>query len=252
MQSKIIDQILEKIDELETILNNLKDLDVLKLDIETNLKIRVEDLKLLITKSQEYDLVERYLCLFFSTHKVVDDEIFLHASKNIQNGVSNIVYKSMIENGANINKIIDGFLPLNEILYNMKEDSSVELLKYMIQNGAKMDIFDEFDDCPLYWAIESQNIEAINLVIEAGANLFNEDYDIIYHALGFENEKLLKTVLNHIPNLDINVNGTKLIKIIFRDFKSNDLINLCLDKGAKIEDICGKRLFNIIVKYLKL
>ena len=93
--------------------------------------------------------------------------------------------KLFIEKGKNnVNtKNKNGKTPLHLAIEN---DCEEDIIRYLIQNGANLDVKDTYDLVPLHYAAERANVKAVELLIEHGANINpsnNNDYTPICAAV---------------------------------------------------------------------
>ncbi|MBN1412334.1 MAG: ankyrin repeat domain-containing protein [Spirochaetales bacterium] len=146
--------------------------------------------------------------------------------------------KELIEGGANINNHDggNGATPLHlAARYNR-----VEIIKYLLKNGAILDAQMGYDITPLHWAASSCNPEAVDVLIGAGANLEARDSHekntpLIAICWGGNNECGYKTVKLLLeagadPNARRVENSTALIFVA--RYGNVAMIRLLLDHGA--------------------
>ena len=74
----------------------------------------------------------------------------------------------LIKSGANINGNKENRKSIMPI--HLAAASNSAILSYLIKNGADINIQDEDGNTPLFWAYGGKNTEAVDMLVEAGAN----------------------------------------------------------------------------------
>lgn len=89
----------------------------------------------------------------------------------------------------------------------------------------------------------------VKLLLDYEADIFckNDDGETALElSLYSSSEDVVKLLLNKMDNCDIVINNVKLIKILYDEEYSDDIINIVLQKGAKLSDIYGERIIKLI------
>ena len=104
----------------------------------------------------------------------------------------------------------------NQDIFTYVEDGNIQLVKNYIDSGYNLNIQDEYGYTPLIYAILKDNIEIVELLLNAGADI-----------------KIVKLLLNADADVDKqNINGdTALIFAV----KNLEIVKLLLDSGADID-----------------
>lgn len=106
--------------------------------------------------------------------------------------------KAFVNHGADINAV-DEFMSAS-LIHWAAPNKDVSCLKYLIDNGAKVDVLNENAESPYFEAIWSENEEAINILANAGLSLFmknNAGVDVIHISVIAGRSHLLKTALRN-------------------------------------------------------
>lgn len=257
--------------ELLTLLNNnnenipnilYNDLDLVKLII----KLHPDDI-IVNDKSQENIITKNINdgnieILKLLLHKMMDDinkfpDSFLCYAINEN---KDDIAKLFIENGYDVNKKDKKFMtPFLYTVFNQKNDLMKLLIKYHADinyNGA------EGDQNPLIWAINNQDIETIEILLESGFNVnnYNKHYETPLH-LALMNKKISPSILSKLLyHGDLNIktiNGQTPLHLLCRyhNWKNyNNIIKkkklniFILDKDNKrpIDYLSSKHLYDFI------
>ena len=144
--------------------------------------------------------------------------------------------KFLIEKGA---KIDENHYYYNKLICMMINDNNIEMVKLLIEKGVKINTsyFDGNEDCPLYFAIVNNNIEIVKLLIEKGAEINTQANYFSYR----NKSPLLMSVKNNnieIARLLIEKgadpnDGDEIIKMVIE--KDNvELVRFMIDKNIQI------------------
>ena len=76
----------------------------------------------------------------------------------------------MLKNGANLSPTC-GFNHRCQPLATAAKEGDLELMRFLIDNGADLDGYNAYDDVALIYALENQQIESAKLLVESGANV---------------------------------------------------------------------------------
>ena len=155
--------------------------------------------------------------------------ILIEASKN--NEYTEIV-KYIIENGANVN-LINNYN--NTALIYASEKNNIEIVKLLIKAGADIDHQGTNTFTALYRAIEKNNIEIVDLLIKAGADVnyrIQGGLTTLYYARN--NLNIVKLLIN--GGADINLTDFKgNTPLMYASENGNeDIVEFLIESGADI------------------
>lgn len=167
--------------------------------------------------------------------------------------------KLLLKHGANPNaRRSSGVTPLNTAIRNLSCNSSIELVKLLVENGANVDPKDNLENLPLLDAIDSCNEECISYLIDKGANINakQEDGDPFIHrwtvsdlsyydendmlCSGYTDDDITKLSLllkyGADPNATDNY-GVTALHIVSGDIgkRKMEVLKLLVENGANIE-----------------
>ncbi|KAK9497845.1 hypothetical protein O3M35_003760 [Rhynocoris fuscipes] len=97
-----------------------------------------------------------------------------------------------------------------------QEDTNATAIKLLIEYNADINLLNRKNKSPLHIAIDNDNIEAINLLIEAGANLELKNID---------GETLKDIIINDFPDIDLKnlLTKSKTVRKTRNEVTHNDL-----------------------------
>ena len=205
-------------------------------------------------ETNEFPILNRYIDLYLDKHaEVIEDKnekgwtALMIAAVNSNSSSTIETVRILLSKGANPNIRIEENESsiLHEVLYFFEKETPIEVIKLLVDHGAYLNINDSYDEPPLLNAIEARNIQAIKYMIENGASIFDEDFNAIDEAMYIGDEEILLTIFDFLPSLDIKIGQIKLIKLLYTEGYSDEIILYTLRKGAKIDDIMNGRLKKI-------
>lgn len=122
----------------------------------------LETLKILIDNGANLDLFDK-----------CDLSALMHASMNSKNNNLANAVKLLINKGANVNlqRPEDGHTALHFAVSHLDTGSNLETVKFLIANGANVDVQDKNGVTPLMNAVD-RSTNAVELLINNGANLY--------------------------------------------------------------------------------
>ena len=146
--------------------------------------------------------------------------------------------KAMLNNGMAVNADINGSNGLKSTpLHLAARGGNVEVVKYLLEQGANLQGLDNNKATPLITAAESGKVEIVKLLLEKGAdpNAKNVVGRTGLHVTNnVEVARLLVQAGAKVTETEMG-GDTPLFKAIF--FGNNDLVKFYLDNGAKITDL---------------
>ena len=119
------------------------------------------------------------------------------------------IVKFLLENGSNNNKTnrYSTIYPIFDAITSNNEKTLFSILKLLIDNGADVNNSDSFGNTLLHYAVDRENKDLIELLINAGCDInktFRHDRDTPLHYACFQkNEKLISTLIQNGADRDI-------------------------------------------------
>ncbi|WP_342255471.1 ankyrin repeat domain-containing protein [Spiroplasma endosymbiont of Poecilobothrus nobilitatus] len=153
--------------------------------------------------------------------------------------------KLLINNGADVNKGVDSLIPLNYAIGEKKE-----MIQLLIDNGADVNLQDENGLTPLYYAINTENIEIVKLLLTNGADV-NKGVEgltpLLYskYMKYIKIENLLKDFQNLKNKIELLNEQLKKTKINEQKTKINNSLKEYL---VKLKQLLKIELSNVITK----
>ncbi|KAG8179340.1 hypothetical protein JTE90_007613 [Oedothorax gibbosus] len=130
------------------------------------------------------------------------------------------------------------------------EHGYIDVINYLIENGANVESYDERGRTPLYYSVMMDQYEAFKNLIDKGAdiNIKNNHFKTLLHVSGFNNNKEIIEYLVK-AGLEINAkdeNGWTPLHIAVYNHKL-DIFQVLADLGADLFVVCndGKSLLDI-------
>jgi ankyrin repeat protein len=103
----------------------------------------------------------------------------------------------IVENGADVNLLnYDGNTPLLMAI----EQQNLEIIQYLVENGADVNLENGDRYTPLLMAIEQQNLEIIQYLVENGADVnleYSDGYSPILLATMIDNEEIIDYLMTY-------------------------------------------------------
>eukprot|EP00833_Pecoramyces_ruminatium_P008856 jgi/Orpsp1_1/1182888/evm.model.c7180000083072.1 len=127
--------------------------------------------------------------------------------------------KNLIKLGIDINnKNRDGDSPLTIVCKNKNIEiiEKIKIIKYMLDNGANINIKDRYDLTPLMIACYFNNIKLVKFLIDSNSNINfkNKDGDTaITIARCFNNKDIIELLIKSKDNIDIKNNNNEIENI---------------------------------------
>jgi len=125
------------------------------------------------------------------------------------------------------------------ILYNIIKFSYIDILKIILDKNSKsigknvLDIKDNDENTPLFYAIKFFNIEAINIITSYTENFFIKNIDgenILHVSIKTQNLEIFKIIFEKNKLLKLrNNNGETSLHLIMK-YNCNDILEYLLDK----------------------
>ncbi|MFC1843106.1 ankyrin repeat domain-containing protein [Candidatus Dependentiae bacterium] len=153
------------------------------------------------------------LCSLASSLSLEGGNIFEAIRKKNLKEVKRLVKKEKVD----INKANRGWTPL----YCACSCNSLDIVKYLVQNGAKKSINEANDDVetPLYWACMFNNLDMAKLLVENGAQI-----DVMSR-LEAQNRNKIKTYILNVKKFDDQKNMLGKTKFVIDKVKKIKLDN---------------------------
>ena len=121
-------------------------------------------------------------------------------------------------------------------------DNAVDIMKILIENGAEIDICDDYNDTPLHLATYHKSLDAMQLLLDSGANvnaLSSDGYYPLSKAItpwmGNIEPEVILLLLKY--GADINaVSGTDALPALHTaaELGEADIVKLLIEHGADI------------------
>ena len=144
--------------------------------------------------------------------------------------------KKMLKNGFDVNKIVDTYYK-STIIYNAIYMKNLELVKIIVQHGAKLNIKTRTYDTPLLYACKSKNKHIVEYLINQNID-FSMQENLLQEIVVFNDFKLIDKCL--AKGLDINsknrLGNTPLLMAVY-DRANLKTIKYLIKKGADINAI---------------
>ena len=179
------------------------------------------------------------------------------AAVNSNNTSTEETVKILLKHNANINlHDKDGCTALMYASKYSRSDSTEKTLKRLLKRTTNINEQDNYGLTALMLASKYSNTHStentVKSLLEYGADV-NVQTKIGNTALSFAiyhsnncTEGTYRMLIERMNNCDVEIFGKKLIKRIWELNLSNDIVELAIQKGAKLSDICDERLGNFI------
>jgi len=159
----------------------------------------------------------------------------LHQAAN--NGHTDIV-AYLIDQGADVNiRTEGGDVPLHSAARN----GHIKVMQLLIDNGTDLKQWGTGCGTPLQWAARADQLRAAKLLIESGADVDNKGSKPLYgplrDAIGNENPKMVELLLQHGANVDAVVNGCSSLHFSY-SIRNAEIAQILLHYGADPELEC--------------
>ncbi|WP_342189704.1 ankyrin repeat domain-containing protein [Spiroplasma endosymbiont of Dilophus febrilis] len=144
-------------------------------------------------------------------------------SKNIKNKINN---KSYLNIGC-----------LHWISLNSKNINNLEIAELLIDNGADVNLQDENDATPLYYAISTNNKEMVQLLINKGANIKNitkNGLTPLYYAIILDNKEMVQLLIEKGANVNMqDENGLTPLHFAIEE-NNQEMVQLLINNNADV------------------
>jgi cytohesin len=139
----------------------------------------------------------------------------------------------------------------NRTLFEAVNKGDIEQIKQLIANGADVNAkwgdtntkqekenssSWEADNTPLYYAADSNKMDVVKLLVEAGANVNAGQWPPLPTAVGEKNMGMVEYLIDHGADVDFNDGGWTLLMESFSSGK--EMVKLLIDRGADIHVRC--------------
>ena len=186
----------------------------------------------------------------------------MYASRHCRTTSSEKTIELLINHNANINlKNEFGETALILASAHSKTDSTEEAVELLLKNGADPNLLTVNGQTALMLSAPSSSIKntekTIELLLKYNANASIRDNDgdtalalSIYY---YDDSTLgtIKMLLDKTDNCDYTVCKKKLIKYMWEANLPEEILDLAIQKGAKVTDLCDEKLAKLMAKYLK-
>lgn len=144
------------------------------------------------------------------------------------------IIKYLIEFGADVNILNeDGDTPL----HYASMEGHLEIVKYLIESGADVNILDKERDTPLHYASDNGNLDTVKYLIQHGAkiNIQNEyDETPLHKASDNQHLKIVKFLLKNNANINIQNNFGDTPLHIASDKDNLKLVKILIENSGDI------------------
>jgi ankyrin repeat protein len=120
------------------------------------------------------------------------------------------IARLLIAEGADVNASM-GDEPWTPLL-DAANSGNAKVVKLLLEKGAKVDVGDSYGYTPLYYAIWSEDIESVKMLIAAGADINkrvneNDEYNAFFDAVWMDNADLVKILIDAGADVNYKANG---------------------------------------------
>ena len=153
-------------------------------------------------------------------------------------------------------KDIDGWTPLMYAAINSQSTSSERTVELLLEHGANVNLQEDDGWTALMFSSRysknhsSEKTVELLLKYNADINIKNrEDNDVLNVCIlnpQFCTEGTIKIFLERTFNCDIEINNRKLIKRLWKAKFSDEIIELAIQRGAKLSDLIDERIIKFI------
>jgi ankyrin repeat protein len=171
-------------------------------------------------------------------------------------------------------KSLDKFITNNKMDYNIKDESNVYLIEYLVLNNQigiiklllkqniRIDIIDENKQSLLYNIIKYSQIDILKLFIEYNSKIIGKNIlelrdkngDIpLFYAIKRNNKKCIEIIINNMTNFTIkNLQGENIYQLCI-ECGNLDILKIIINKYQNINycNALGENILQIIIKNKK-
>jgi len=162
-------------------------------------------------------------------NKLTENEQYELLFKSVQDENINIVKELIEEYDVDINEISDN--GDTSLIYSVKNEN-MEMIEFLIENGANPNQEDDFGRTPISYAVEKENLLILKYLIDHGAEFDITSNKILLFAIKLGNLEIMQYLID--AGVDINKcsnHGTT--PLIFTIEQGNDeLVEFLIDNGA--------------------
>ena len=134
----------------------------------------------------------------------------------------------------------NGTFPLSQAVSCYEKNKNMEIIKFLISQGANINQQTERNDTMLFWATSQESEELISLLQESNANpnLRNDWNQSPLTGIPFKNKKLLIKFISYYKDIDVLESFKQEIKVLAKEHKeylskliNNSILNITLEKS---------------------
>lgn len=215
--------------------------------------------------TSKYNILEEYIDLYLIDHPETINyqnekrwTALMIASRNSNFTSTEKTVEILLKHGADVN--LKGNTCQTALMLsagNSGMDSTERTVELLLKNNADLNIQNIYGRTALIFSMSNQRkstVRTVELLLEHGSNINLRDKSnflaITYAIANFnKNERIVELFLQKMDNCDIHVGIAKLIKFLYIKGMPVRIIELAIQKGAKIEDIGDKRIIEFIQFY---
>lgn len=147
----------------------------------------------------------------------------------------------LIDKGADVNQTdqILGWTPCHVASWF----NEAEMLTFLLSRGCSINAFNFQLKVPLAIAVIRNNTEAVSVLLENGAEIYNS-------LIVWESEFAIQTNFNVVLEVALNINNQKIIRMLTDNLKHNNLITMAFPVAIRKKDI-SRKLVNIFLAEMR-
>jgi len=144
------------------------------------------------------------------------------------------VVKDLCDKGADVNLVENEYK--NSALFMSISKNKIDISKYLINNGANVNLLNIYNENVLFWAVVHKNNELVELLCSKGCNINifnNKGEHPLFLAIKLKEYEIVKILIKYKANLEMKENiyeDTPLLAAM----KSEEIASLLIDSGANI------------------
>ncbi|XP_051158715.1 ankyrin-1-like [Leptopilina boulardi] len=142
---------------------------------------------------------------------------------------------------------------------------NINLVKYLIKNGANINVTTKSGETPILLAIKNQFVDIVSYLLKSGANINSENSPLLFHAISLNNYPIVELLLNKGHSIDYignygNQDGYTVmhlaikgnnINIVDALLKKNFDLDTCTEKDYLLHYAIDKNNEDIIIKLIE-